>query len=318
MTGEDYLWRTRPGEARQLIERWIHHPGLRRLVEFDGGQWPEGDLEVIVEALVEFSAVWDKRQGQSRLMFHDGNESRSDDRAQIIYTAAEQLGLIRSGPPITAKPDYLLILGGLATGVEPRVRYAAELIESSKVEPRAIVGLGSFRVLAEKELPIAETYAPGAQYELDLLAAMMSSTLGIDNWHSTSSGDPVTDPARAEIIMRADADVAMMALASRSSRPDERPANTADTYEQLALIEQLHPGQQMVLITSSIYRPYQHLQAVRLLTQGHAATVETVGVPSIGGQPTHTPTAYLQEVRSGLQACHALLAKGRRPGGRHS
>ena len=307
---DDYLWRTEPGEARQLVERWIYNPALRELVELDGGTWPEGTLEEVMEALVEFSAIWDKRQGRSRLIFHDDEESRTDERAQIVYSAAERLGLMNSGPPVTTEPDYLLILGGLATGVEPRVRYAAELVNESVVKPGAIVGLGSFRELHEKELAIAEAHAPNARYEIDLLAAMMGSAFDNDDWWFSRSGDPETDPARAEMTMKCDDDGStprLIAMASQSSEPDLRPANTADTYEQLARNERLSSNHQLLLITSTIYRPYQHLQAVRVLGSEHGATAETIGVPSRGSQGRHPPSGHLQEVRSMTLSCLGLI-----------
>ena len=305
---DDYLWKTRPDQARELVERWIYNPALRELVELDGGTWPDGSLEEVVEALVEFSAVWDKRQGRSRLIFHDGDESRTDERAQIIYSAAERLGLMYSEPPVTTEPDYLLILGGLATGVEPRVRYAAELVESGAVKPGAVVGLGSFRELHEKELPIAEAHAPEARFEIDLLAAMMAAAFGADEWTIEGQGDPRVDPTRAAMRMHADRmRPPLSALASESSAPDERPANTADTYGQFASCEGLEAHQESLLITSTIYRPYQHAQAVRVLGAGHLQIVETTGVPSRSRSVHHPPSGFLQETRATLMAVRVGL-----------
>ncbi|MEM7323790.1 MAG: hypothetical protein AAF531_11950 [Actinomycetota bacterium] len=58
--------------------------------------------------------------------------------------------------------DYMLILGGLATGMEPRVKYAAELINNGLTIREQVAGLGSFRELQDKELPISREYAPRA------------------------------------------------------------------------------------------------------------------------------------------------------------
>src|SRR5688500_9442439 len=120
---------TSPGGARELVERWLAIPGLRALVEAEGVAWPSGSLTDVVDELERFSTIWDfRRGGDSRLMFHAGDESRTDDRAQLVYSAARDLGLLDSRAPTLADADFVVILGGLATGVEPRVRYAAELV----------------------------------------------------------------------------------------------------------------------------------------------------------------------------------------------
>ncbi len=51
------------------------------MVDADGGVWPTGTLVEIVEALVEFSIVWDRRGGDSRLVFKEG----SDRGAGLTY-----------------------------------------------------------------------------------------------------------------------------------------------------------------------------------------------------------------------------------------
>src|SRR5688572_13381737 len=86
---------TGPGESRELVERWLAIPALRELVEAEGASWPVGSLEDVVDELERFSAVWDfRRGGDSRLMFHAGEESRTDDKARLVYTAARDLGLL--------------------------------------------------------------------------------------------------------------------------------------------------------------------------------------------------------------------------------
>jgi hypothetical protein len=106
-------------------------------------------------------------------MFKEGDESRTDERAERTYAAARDLGLLDSAPPTLSKPDHLLILGGLATGVEPRVRYAAKLLADGTISTGSVVALGSFRVLDQREQPAAAHYAPGAKFEIELLTAMI-------------------------------------------------------------------------------------------------------------------------------------------------
>jgi len=103
--------------------------------------------------------------------------------------------------PSTDEYDYLLILGDLATGVEPRVKYAAQLVTDGLEIRQQIAGLGSFRPLQERELPISTKYAPDGQYEIDHLSVMMADLFKVDGqWDETTNGDPGIDPARASRI----------------------------------------------------------------------------------------------------------------------
>lgn len=298
-----------PGEYRDLVNRWLATPALRDLVELEGAPWPTGDPASVLGELERFSAVWDYRSGRSRLIFHDASESRTDRRAQLVYEAARDLGLLDSPAPTMAQPDYLIILGGLATGVEPRARYAAELIERGSVSTSSVVALSSFRPVDERESEAAGRYAPSARTELELIAAMTGLTFGANgDWTITTEGDPLSDPTRAQEARRWLGQPEITIYAARSSEPDQRPANTMDTYQQFARDVALAEGQELLVITSTIYRPYQHLEALRALGR-YGVTIETVGVPmSRDRPPTHPPSAYLQELRSTLRSARALLA----------
>jgi hypothetical protein len=152
-------FRTGPGQGLDLVTCWVTSPALRGLLEAAGGTWPRGDLRDVLDGLAEFSAVWDRRSGRSRLVFKAGDESRTDARATRTYGAARELGLLDPGLPTLTEPDHLLILGGLATGVEPRMRYAADLLSSGQVRAASIAALGSHRTLDDRERPAA-TRAP--------------------------------------------------------------------------------------------------------------------------------------------------------------
>lgn len=241
-------------------------------------------------------------------MLHGGQESRADDRAQLVYGAARDLGLLDASAPTLAKPDHLVVLGGLATGVEPRVRHAAELIERGAVSTGQVVALGAFRPLDERERDAASRYAPGACTELDLLAAMTGVAFGAGaDWTTTTEGDPLTDPARAQETRRRHGEPEITLYAARSSDPDHRAANTVDTYNQFAHDVDLQLGQSLLIITSTIYAPYQHLDALRALGPD-GVTIKTSGVPSRpDNSRVHPPSAYLQELRSTLRSAQALL-----------
>ncbi len=298
------MFRTAPGEARALIEDWINRPTLRELVEAYGGTWPEGDLEHVVAELAEFSKIWDYRSGKSRLMFHE-DQDEPDPHEELTYRAAKELGLMNPVPPSQDEYDYMLILGGLATGVEPRVKYAAKLIEDGLKIRKQIAGLGSFRELQDKELPISRKYASDGSYEIDHLIAMMATLFGgAPNLASrkTLAAD------LAPMVWDTDSSEgshSLGAYAATSSEPEVRPANTADTYELFAASSQIDPGDSALLVTSGIYVPYQHLEATRTLLR-HEVVIETVGLISSSSR-RHPAHAFRQEVRSTLRSAGDLL-----------
>jgi hypothetical protein len=233
----------------------------------------------------------------------------SDPHSELTYSAAEELGMINPRPPSRSGYDYLLILGGLATGVEPRVRYAAQLVERGLDIGQQIAALGSFRPLQQRELPLSARYASDSRYEIDHLVAMLTALFAVTRgWSTQVHGDPSRDPERASLTATSVAPSGriLTAFAAESSDPSRRPANTADTYLLLAREVGLRERERILVVTSGLYVPYQHLDAVRVLSDW-GVSIETVGVPSSRSGPTHRASAYRQEVRSMLRSCEQTL-----------
>lgn len=300
------MFRTKPGEGRALIEDWINRPSLRKLVEAFDGTWPDGDLEHVVAQLVEFSEVWDYRGGtQSRLMFHE-DSGTPDPFEDLTYEAADELGLMNPRPPSDDNYDYLLILGGLATGVEPRVQYASQLVEQGLNVRHQIAGLGSYRELYDKELSVSRRYAPRGQHEIEHLAAMMAAILGGSNGvGDLVSAYPVTNAGVWELPQTRTDRPRLVAYSAANALSSNRPANTAETYDLFLDAASVVSGETALLVTSSIYVPYQHLEAVRVLG-ARQLEIETVGLVATSLH-RHPATAYRQEVRSALRSAHGYI-----------
>lgn len=301
------MFRTKPGEGRALIEDRINRPSLRKLVEAFGGTWPDGDLEHMVAQLVEFSEVWDYRGGKnSRLMFHD-KSTASDPYEDLTFAAADELGQTNPVPPSECTYDYLLILGGLATGVEPRVKYASQLLRQGLMVGVEVAGLGSFRELHDRELPIARRYAPDGRYEIDHLVSMMSlEIVGNPYTPGHRMSDQPEDSLVLPISLAGERGPVVVAYSAIGPDPGQRSANTAETYELFLESTRPRSGQSALLVTSSIYALYQHLDAVRVFT-GWGIEIETVGTASTGRQ-SHRASAYRQEIRSTLLSAARLLS----------
>ncbi len=102
-------------------------------------------------------------------------------------------------------------------------------------------------------------------------------------------------------------------VAAPSSEPEVRRTNTGDSYEWFATeFAGLRPGQRLLLVTSDIYVPYQHADALRVLGLPHEVRVETMGIQPGEVDPrlsqVFSADAYLQEVRSTIMAFGRLLA----------
>src|SRR6185369_1327377 len=68
-------------------------------------------------------------------------------------------------------------------------------------------------------------------------------------------------------------------------------ANTPDTDAFWAETEHLRPGDRVLVVTSPLYVPFQHCDAVRLLGLPYRCTVETVGFDAsvLSGVPATPP-----------------------------
>jgi hypothetical protein len=90
----------------------------------------------------------------------------------------------------------------------------------------------------------------------------------------------ISDPSRVATIWEMpscrDGGPSLAAYSAVGAQPERRPANTAETYELFLASTTVERGQTALLVTSAIYAPYQHLDAVRVLGQA-GLEIETVG-----------------------------------------
>jgi hypothetical protein len=323
-----------PDRERLLAARlheWLGHDQLHELVRRWGGSPPaNASLSELLDYLVPFSDVWDYRgkargatgsavssqdsAGASRWEVTD--DARVGENQELVLRAARALGLARVRLPRRRFFDYVLILGGARLSNLFRVRRAKELLDRGALEAKALVLLGSLRDVMESERDATDTYAPSARTELDLLVRAAELELGIDAATASTSGESgpaTTDARRRAWSFRAHAhgDVPLLALAAPSREPAKRRATSADSYAFFHDTLAPSPGASCLLITSQIYVPYQHLEAVRTLALPYDIELETIGFPIRWGgrlQGLRAPANYLQEIRSTIQAAGRLAA----------
>lgn len=305
-------------DVAEWIEAWARSPELDGLVRLSGGKVPELDLPELLAWLEKFSVAWDFRGGKERNLF----KARSLDAAteKKIKDAAAALGLIKGGVTPRGRYDHVLILGGLARACLARPLAAAKLLEREGVEAGSVTALGGYRKLKGDEVGLVEQIAVeqtetreiddefdamdvGARLAFDLNSPVREcgerSRLEFGSWRVHEYATVASLP--------------VFVVAAPSSEPEKRRTNTADSYQWFAAeLAGLQPGQRLLLVTSDIYVPFQHADALRVLGLPFHVQVETAGIQPGDVDPrlsqVFSADAYLQEVRSTIMAFGRLLA----------
>lgn len=303
--------------APAAMEEWARSPALAELVRLSGAEVP-ADLELaeLLSWLEEFSAAWDFRGGKERNLFKARELDPATDKA--IRDDAAALGLIHGGARPQGRYDHVLILGGLARACLARPLAAARVLDGG-VQAGAVTALGGFRELRGDEVGMVEQVAPeqaGSQAvedEFDGMDVGVRLAFGLgapDGERGMQAGSAFGSWRVHEYKSGAQP---VFVVAAPSSEPEVRRTNTPDSYEWFATeLVGLRPGQRLLLVTSDIYVPFQHADALRVLGFPYEAKVETIGIQPGDLDPrlaqSFSADAYLQEVRSTIMAFGRLLA----------
>jgi hypothetical protein len=294
-----------PGKLDDQIHRWIASEPMKALVTAYGESLPDAGVGDLLAWLDAFSGEhWDfRRHGRVE---RDQVKAPAIDtgRTELIQAVATALRLVEPGRPPFSDYDHVLVLGGLGRACLQRSQYAAELVLSGAVKVDEAAALGSFRPLtdAEKELP----GLGAAAFEVDAMDT------------GVRAGFDLTEPAEREAsegswevrTYRRPGLPRIQVLAAPPNGGRER-ANTADTYEFWAQRVHLRATDRILVVTSPIYVPFQHSDAIRMLGLHYGCGIDTIGfdpervtVPLAPGATN--PDRYLQEIRSGILSMRRL------------
>jgi len=310
-----------PTDVLTAIDDWVSSAPLRRLVSIFGGHCPTADPDAVLLWLDEFSAKhWDFRGGRERA---EAREPTLDPAtARTVVEAARALGLVDPLPPQHQSYRHLIVLGGLANACLLRAGYAAHLLGSATVTATEIGLLGSLRPLTTAEHDTLDAVGvDGCRSEVDVLDAAVRRSFDGHTAVAEKANPSDDEPHRSWLLRTyqpADGPTVRV-LAAPSSEPSRR-AHTADTQRFWAQRVSLSPGDRVLVVTSPIYVPFQHCDAVRTLGLPYGCDIDTVGVdPAFidDGLPKTTLTAgrYLQEIRSAIRSMRALYAAVNQPAG---
>lgn len=209
------------------------------------------------------------------------------------------------------EPDYqhALVLGGTALANVYRVRWLFDLIRAGLRVERP-VALTALRDLSDSEREVAlersevAAVVGAAKTEFDVMTNAMAAYSGSQpDVRYTPSDNPNCSSAHAAV---GDG----LVLAAPSADPARR-ANTRDNYDAYA--QRIADGDSVLVVTSSIYLPYQFFIAIQALGWRRPLTIEAVGFPPEWMKGVLTgPENILQELRSALfgasKALEALAA----------
>lgn len=298
------------GAVRQAVSDWIGSPPLRDLLASDDAALPDGSLQERLSWLDDYSAEhWDLRKGRERNLAT--TLQLTPDRERLVFAVAEALGLRDEQPPAHRSYDAVLVLGGLVRACIVRPAWTARLIEDG-LRAGQVCALGGFRRLGGDELDLVKhLQLDEVDDEFTAMSRGVERAFGFDNPTSSegSGGTGNADWAAS----RYGGVPQVLVVAAPSLEPDTRRANSADTYTWWAqeLAPQLEGGR-VLLVTSSIYVPFQGADATRVLALRHNVQVETVGVPARASQlgtftQQFTAGNYVQELRSTIRSFAALI-----------
>ncbi|GAA4572601.1 hypothetical protein GCM10023176_35890 [Micromonospora coerulea] len=298
-----------PDRAR-LVERigsWVDSPAMTALLgEFGGGRRLAGSLADRLRALEEFSATrWDYRKGQFERHQAVGETFMAPTDARI-RSAARSLGLAGRVVPRNRRFDHVLVLGGGVRTMMARADLAATILRQG-VRATSVAGLGSLRPIPEQNVIAARLGLGDVATEGDAVDEALRHAF--DAAPATEQRSGMTETGQAWWVrFHGDVQPPVHVLAAPSTRTGQR-ANTADTLIGWAeLLQPASIGARVLLVTTDIFVPFQHCDAVRLLGLRYGCDVETVGFDSSANpwvSPVRT-SAILQEVRSAIRSMQAL------------
>lgn len=308
--------------AREILAWTSSDPVLDLVASFSGAPPVKRGPVRLLDWLDEFSREhWDFRNGHERHLAPKPELTPLQHRQ--VWESANALGLLTGYAPADRDYDSILILGGLVRSCIARTRYAYHLVNTG-IGTREVTGLCGFRSLSGNELPLAAEYRIDPLDEFQALIVGMKRAFGIRADPALANDKQTRSHADWEVATLPPSSggqsspVLLEVVAAPSSEPDHRRATTRDTYEwwarrQLSLHRQLR-GRRILLVTNSVYVPYQDAVAIEVLGLRHGVTVESVGVPSdlkprgaaLNEFAAHN---YLQEIRSAIHAFRVLFSQ---------
>ncbi len=295
---------------------WATSAPMRRLIEASAWDWPGGD-DTLAELtrLAALSDDWDFRQNRERNLIEGAAAVTMSGRPvpdSLIMAAAQAFGMINAPRLERRAFSHLVVLSGLARACLNRAHYAAGLV-SGGLSAGKVVALGGHRELSSAERDLAAAADLGdLSDEAEVILAATRRAFRLGEPFSAAEQRPAGGESAAAFHAASawyhwpSVDV----MIAPSSEPATRRANTADQLRHWAETVSLSDEDNVLVITTQIYVPYQRMEAVRILGLPYGCGVYCVGVDArtaLLPNLSFSGRDYLQEIRSALRAAPLLL-----------
>lgn len=307
------------------LRRWVISAPLRAMAEASGWPWPggSGDTLALLDSLAERSADWDFRNTRER-NYIEGAPAQVNGRVipnDLVLAAARALGLVDATPVARRTFSHVVVLSGLARACVNRTHFTAELLRNG-IKAGSVAVLGAHRKLGGAEPEQARGLGFGElNDEADVIVAATRQAFGLGEAASAQESEPAFDPDQPEQFHAAWARYrwdSVEVLIVPSSEPAVRRADTVEQLSHWAGLAGVGGGDDVLVVTTQIYVPFQYMEALRVLGFERGCGVYSCGVDAatsllpgklFGGRD------YLQEIRSALRSAPMLLRAARAAAG---
>lgn len=303
-------------DLRSEIRTWVDSEPMAALLRrFGGPVEPSASLTQRLADLETFSkGAWDFRGNKERNLI--SLDAVTGEVEELVLDAAQALGLVTPEPPRDLAYDHVLVLGGLVRACVWRPEYAALLLHEG-LRARSFAALTGFRPLGGDEPGLLDVFGLLPRHsEHEVMTDAVVRAFGVDHLDVKRQSPP--DAADNDRFLVATGSTPegteLNVVVAPSTEPGKRRANTADTYEFWAReVAHPEPGESLLLVTSAIYVPFQHADAIRMLGLTHGCRLDTVGLDAAriddrGVPQPFTGAHYLQEIRSAIRSFGLLEA----------
>lgn len=273
--------------------RWILNNELARLVTRLGGPRPSLDG---LHGLRRWSATrLDSRRGAERR--EAAPVTYTADAIDALVRAAGPLGLLDTPPPQRNSYDAIMILAGATTGNRLRTRLTRSLLDH--VETAVLVAVASDRAISASEIA-DDAASEGDSCEWRNLLRHIRDEFGPLDPAMSMSGGRHDQTYRTPDGLP----VRMLVAPSRDGRRPTTPMQLRFLRAQMAMSDR----RTVLLVTSSIYAPYQFFSGAAEVLADGAEHAELIGTEtSTTGDRGLLGQRLAQEIHAGIDAAVKLL-----------
>lgn len=291
------------------LEAFINEPQLANMAAlFDDRELPATPYEKLGRLRQIAVEHWDSRKEKTRQQVDWAKANLAEEGSEawdVIFEAADQLGLIESTVPTEKNPNWLIIPGGANKAPLHRLTYGLESVDSFG----QLVYLGAGRNISDLEKENAAEYAPGAETEYDLGCGAFETLLGAEQMDEFTFEYEGNTWTKRVYEFERDGELRQGFVFGAPQKIDgERGANTHDMLrlfgEQAGMAED--PKQSVVIATNAFYSKFKDITAAQELTLAYGTPVETIGCSADYTGVKRLPSQLLQETKSAIDAAVAL------------